>query len=61
MSTIECCIGMMHTALSLSEYVNGQRNIYMHSSGLLLSQQDGNWVFEQPNPHSQPAKVWYHY
>ena len=43
--------------LHLTEYVNGQRTIYLHPSGYLVSQQDGAWIFEEPSPHSQPSKV----
>lgn len=43
--------------LHFAEYVNGQRAIWFHPSGYLVSQHDGAWHFEQPSPHSQPAKV----
>ena len=29
----------------------------MHPSGYLIQQFEGNWHFEQFNPHSQPVKV----
>ena len=40
-----------------AEYMNGQRAVWMHPSGYLIQQFEGNWHFEQFNSHSQPVKV----
>jgi hypothetical protein len=37
--------------------MNGQRAVWMHPSGYLIQQFEGNWHFEQFNAHSQPVKV----
>ena len=43
--------------LPCAEYMNGQRAVWMHPSGYLIQQFEGNWHFEQFNSHSQPVKV----
>ena len=43
--------------LPRAEYMNGQRAVWMHPSGYLIQQFEGNWHFEQFNSHSQPVKV----
>ncbi len=39
------------------EYVNGQRLVWLHPNGYLMTQQDNGWHMEQLPSHSQPAKV----
>lgn len=41
------------------EYLNGQRAVYYHPNGYLVSQYDGAWHFEDASPHSQPVKPCY--
>lgn len=43
--------------LSLTEYLNGQRQVFMHPDGYLLSQHKGAWYFEPITSHTQPTKV----
>lgn len=52
------CPPLSHVAvLPLTEYLNGQRQVFMHPDGYLLSQHKGAWYFEPVVSHTQPTKV----
>lgn len=39
------------------EYVNGQRLVWLHPNGYLMTQQEEGWQMEQLLSHTQPVKV----